>query len=360
MSERVSGDGRIRYLDGLRGVAVGLVVLFHYYGPVYAGLLPYGARYAAYPIIAQGAAGVELFFLISGFVILMTLEKCRSFGDFLHRRWLRLFPAMALATVLLLAFNQLGLTGPDSGTSFIDALPGLTFIEPTFYKTFLRLNLHSLDGVFWSLYVEAAFYVVFGTLYFQLGAKRAIPALVAIWLAVVAARALNIGRIVEPFEWAGFQWFGWFASGALFYRGLKESQFFWAAVAVGLIAVILYSNRYVGVPLPMRVMLLAMVFLFAAAQRYQPLQRGLASRTPLFAGTISYPLYLLHNHIGVSLLEAMHGGPLLGLIPLLLVVPASWLCVRYFEPSVKQLLRPKLQAVSPLPARAPAAEVPEA
>lgn len=42
------------------------------------------------------------FFLISGFVITMSLEKCIDFGDFIFRRWLRLFPAMLIASILIL------------------------------------------------------------------------------------------------------------------------------------------------------------------------------------------------------------------------------------------------------------------
>ena len=89
---------RIDYLDAIRGIAVWLVVLYHAYARYEH--FPYGFEYASFPFLKYGYLGVELFFLISGFVILMTLERSRSFINFLYKRWLRLFPAMAIVTLL--------------------------------------------------------------------------------------------------------------------------------------------------------------------------------------------------------------------------------------------------------------------
>jgi len=87
-------QARLRYLDGLRGIAIIAVMLWHFFGPTDAALLPYGDRYSHIPVLSSGWMGVELFFLISGFVIFMTIERCSGFCDFMLRRWLRLFPAM--------------------------------------------------------------------------------------------------------------------------------------------------------------------------------------------------------------------------------------------------------------------------
>jgi peptidoglycan/LPS O-acetylase OafA/YrhL len=99
----VINQGRLRYLDALRGIAVLCVVLWHLYG-TNAEYLPYGARFAVAPFNLMWT-GVELFFLISGFVILMTLEHVRTLREFAVRRWLRLFPAMLIGSLLLLAFD---------------------------------------------------------------------------------------------------------------------------------------------------------------------------------------------------------------------------------------------------------------
>src|SRR5258708_8881502 len=77
--EPMGASDRIETLDGLRAVAVLGVVLYHYFvrfaatggGPA---LYPYANVYAEFPIAKYGFMGVQLFFVVSGFVIAMTLE----------------------------------------------------------------------------------------------------------------------------------------------------------------------------------------------------------------------------------------------------------------------------------------------
>src|SRR5208282_3694588 len=92
--------GRLMFLDGLRGIAITGVVLYHSYSR-WPDLLPSAARYEKVPLFFYGGYGVELFFMISGFVILMTLQKCKSFDSFMFRRWARLFPAMLICSVFI-------------------------------------------------------------------------------------------------------------------------------------------------------------------------------------------------------------------------------------------------------------------
>src|ERR1700733_14451625 len=125
--------GRIRYLDGSRGVAILAVIIFHAY-VAYPDKLPFGGRFGVLPF-RLGWQGVELFFLISGFVILMTLERCNSFSEFILRRWLRLFPAMLIISIG--AFVWLRASGVER--PLIDLIPGLTFVSPAL--------LHSLTGI---------------------------------------------------------------------------------------------------------------------------------------------------------------------------------------------------------------------
>lgn len=92
---------RITHLDGLRGLAILLVVVYHLFAR-WAELVPWGDS-TAVPIVRTGYHGVELFFLISGFVILMTLERSPNLFSFAWRRWLRLFPAMLICSALIFA-----------------------------------------------------------------------------------------------------------------------------------------------------------------------------------------------------------------------------------------------------------------
>ena len=67
--------GRLIYLDGLRGLAI-LMVFFVHAFVRWPDLVPYGNTYSNIPLFQYGMFGVRLFFMISGFVILLTLEKC--------------------------------------------------------------------------------------------------------------------------------------------------------------------------------------------------------------------------------------------------------------------------------------------
>src|ERR1044071_1527464 len=91
---------RLAALDGLRALAIAWVILFHYayfWTPAGAApLVPYGDAYAWVPFAAVGFLGVHLFFMISGFVILLTLEQTSDFKEFMVRRVVRLWPALFL------------------------------------------------------------------------------------------------------------------------------------------------------------------------------------------------------------------------------------------------------------------------
>jgi len=98
-----------------------------------------------------GHYGVELFFVISGFVILMTLERSRTWRDFTFSRFSRLYPsywAVVCLTVLLAWTMEL-----PRRFWFGGFVVNLTMIQ-----TFVRWP--HLDEVSWSLAVELGFYVL--------------------------------------------------------------------------------------------------------------------------------------------------------------------------------------------------------
>ncbi|HHF0555610.1 TPA: acyltransferase family protein [Vibrio antiquarius] len=91
---------RIVHLDAMRGIAILLVLLFHTYGR-WPGHLSFVNESSDILVVKYGYLGVNLFFVISGYVILMTLDKKNSLIEFYISRWLRLFPLMFLCSLLI-------------------------------------------------------------------------------------------------------------------------------------------------------------------------------------------------------------------------------------------------------------------
>lgn len=346
---------RIAYLDGLRGLAILSVTLWHYTNWDYVRFFPYGSLFAGIPVLDHGWVGVNLFFLISGYVILLTLERCSTFGQFMGRRWLRLFPAMLIASLCIFAISRfLGSYMPHGQPDAINLLQGLTFIIPTFWQAVLQTPVDELDGVFWTLYVEMGFYIIFGLLYFRLGWKKGLLALAGIWLAVLIlpplARLTGAATVlawVEVAQWSGAAYFGWFVSGALFLKSHQSGSapLFVLAALVGLVSVFT-SGLWRPSDFLSSLYLSAVVALLAVTQKSEALQRGLSTRFLLFAGAISYPLYLLHNEIGIGLIAASPHilprfvWPAIPVLMLMMMMATAWAMTRWAEPWVTKWLRP--------------------
>ncbi|MBL8484418.1 MAG: acyltransferase, partial [Rhodocyclaceae bacterium] len=138
---------RLVEVDALRGIAALAVVFFHYttrFDQLYPGYEP--------PSLAMplGHYGVNLFFIISGFVIFMTLDRTSRPMDFVMSRFSRLFPAYWTAIVLtFVVTHQLGLPGKLVGLDTL--LVNVTMIQGL-------LGFGHVDGVYWTLEVELLFY----------------------------------------------------------------------------------------------------------------------------------------------------------------------------------------------------------
>ena len=340
------GTERLAYIDGLRGVAILSVLLYHVYArwPALAPL-PYGNRYAG--LFCWGWLGVELFFMISGFVIFQTLDRCASYLEFLRRRWLRLFPGMLAATLVIFATAPL-IERPLGPPSLSAAIAGLTFIDPRFLAQLGPPN-QILEGTFWSLFVEVKFYILAGAVYFTMGRRWALVALPLTFAAFWISHELGL-----PDSW-GFlfdvAYWGWFASGALFAEWKRSGSR--PVLASALIAGVIAS----ALPVPGAREILAwtplaglpFMLLFASALLFRRVQQMLSHRSLLFFGLISYPLYLIHEQavvgLSVRFSRGVEPGWLAGLmppLPIAIVAAVAWCIAKKTEPI-------KARSKSPVP-----------
>ncbi len=341
-------NNRIVYMDGHRGLAILLVIFFHAFAR-WPELVPYGNLYGDVAIFKFGWIGVQLFFLISGFVILMTLEKCAGIKEFMFRRWIRLFPAMLVCSILIFFTSSYFPERPAGKPSITSIIPGLTFIDPLWWKTVLGLTCHPLEESFWSLYAEFKFYVFAACLYYYRGRNWLISSLVFVYLTSLFFRAGNSyfhgsnplilisNNICSALS---FEFFGWFAGGAMFYVYAKENKakWFWAAIAVcALSATFIRGLKWQ----PSLACILVVAF-FALSLIRPRIQLILSSRFFTFFGFISYPLYLIHENMMFAMIvklgKATESLPayVYPLLPILVLATTAYLLTTFAEAYTKR------------------------
>ena len=147
---KVSTKGkRLEFLDAARGIAAFAVVVQHALEMSYPKFLPWSVQH-----FNLGAFGVVVFFLVSGFIIPVSLERSHSLSVFWTNRFFRLYPMywISLLTVLLLAwFKVWQLPQAFSIHPFLASVANFTMLQ-----SFARVP--DALGVYWTLALELVFY----------------------------------------------------------------------------------------------------------------------------------------------------------------------------------------------------------
>ena len=302
--------GRLAIIDGLRGVAAMLVVLFH---------LSEVANLRDLPVVgwllAHGNFGVEVFFVISGFVITYSVRNATHtlpfLGRFALRRSIRLDPpywATIAAEITLLYISlqlfpahDVHMPTPAEVAAHLVYLQGL-------------LGLPQILPIFWTLCYEVQFYLVLvATLVAVRSLVRAVPAIDAVLLLKVIAAASFVASIaidagVLPYPMSGLFVDRWYqfslgiatlavVSGWMPLRVLLAA---WAVVAAFL--VFGPASTYTVQSASSCVLTSALIVL---AQHVPAITRVAASGVLQYLGRISYSLYLLHVVIGWRLVSVV-------------------------------------------------------
>jgi peptidoglycan/LPS O-acetylase OafA/YrhL len=133
---------RFGELDALRGIAALMVVFFHF-------TMNYNA------LFKFGVAGVDLFFIISGFVIFMSINNTKTAKDFIISRVSRLYPTYwtcVTFTFICIIFYHLLENKIFSNAIFIKYLGNLTM-----FQKYLRMS--DMDDSYWTMIIEMLFYI---------------------------------------------------------------------------------------------------------------------------------------------------------------------------------------------------------
>lgn len=282
---------RLVEVDALRGLAALAVVLFHYTTRFTELFAPNPSPRISFP---DGHYGVNLFFIISGFVIFMTLEKTTRPMDFVASRFSRLFPAYWAAIILTFTITHLlGLPGKLVGIT--TAFGNLLMIHSLF-------RIPHVDGVYWTLEVELLFYCGMFLLYrlqrLHLIHYALLGLLVLRLTYFVLERRFGIELPWTISRFLILQFIPWFSLGISIYLATsRHNTGAWHQPALTATCAILSLLIADSLFLAVFAIALGLVVFFAASGRASVLRHGVL----VWLGTISYPLYLLHENIGWSL-----------------------------------------------------------
>lgn len=288
-STRRAPAARIEGLDALRGIAALMVVVYHY-TVRYPELFP-DADAPSFQL-TWGAEGVRLFFLISGFVISMSIMGIHRSMDFVVSRASRLYPAFWVAVLITFTVTTaVDLDGRE--VSVVDMLLNLTMV-PRF------LGAEYVDGAYWTLAVELMFYASM-LVAWRLGLlrDRVLPALlVAAVLVAIAASAVGL----DP------------ATGApeahLFAAGMALSALQRGVGGRPVLLLVVVATPLVDVwhrGLDVGIRTACFIAVLVVATTWSP--RFLSARPLVWFGGLTYTLYLLHQNIGYALMEGLDLDP---------------------------------------------------
>jgi peptidoglycan/LPS O-acetylase OafA/YrhL len=330
---------RIRILDGIRLIAALLVVSWHYAAFGHgAHLTPYARVPAVYPVAAYGWLGVELFFLISGFVICMS-SIGHTLGQFVRSRITRLYPAYWLAIVL--TTSVLLFWPGESPLPWSDVAANLSMFQSGF-------GLPSVDAVYWTLWIELHFYVLFALVVWRGVTYRKVAAFCGVWL-VLAYVGQHVGGHMDTMLIADYAPF--FIAGIAFFlmHRFGQNLLLWAYVVVSYLlgeAVVIRtlegSNTHLHTQIPVWPALVAVAAFYVVMAGIALGWLRAEWKWLTVAGAMTYPLYLVHEYIGWAILKSLKDtvpGPLLyvGLITMMLGL--AWLINRFFERPVASRLK---------------------
>lgn len=292
----VPTKGRLVQIDALRGLAAIWVVLFHV-TTRFNELYGHGEGFSIF--IPGGRHGVHLFFMISGFVILMTLDKTGNVFDFAFNRFSRLFPTFWTCLLLTLSLVTIGgLPGREVGIK--DFLANLTMMQEI-------MGFESIDHAYWSLEIELIFYAIMAACFLTLPRKAIIPSLLC--LTVADSVLVTVAGHGDPMALPGIvkiarrlldlRYIPLFVFGMLCYER-SQAKKAWHAFA--LIACLACARAGTSWEHLAWITGCAALF-FLATTRYIPV---LHFKPLLFLGFISYPLYLVHQNISFVLMRSLY------------------------------------------------------
>ncbi|MFI6458310.1 acyltransferase family protein [Streptosporangium amethystogenes] len=347
----VTQRDRLYEIDALRITAAVSVVIYHYVFSGYAG----GAIQVGFPagseIARFGYLGVDMFFMISGFVVLLSAWN-RSPGAFLVSRIVRLYPAFWVA-VTITALVSVTLSMGEYPITLVQYLANLTMFNSL-------PDIPNVDVVYWTLWAEIRFYaLIFVLAWIGITRNRVIGVLWG-WLAltfllqsgVLPASVHSVADLVVQSQFSHY-----FIAGmalCMVYRFGLSAQLA-ALVLISFVNAVYRGIEFAGkvgtryhteIESAVVVAVIAAIFIVLFLVSLRVTQR-LGRPWFAVAGALTYPLYLIHAHVGFVVFDRLGGVVqryvlLVGTVALMCLAAyaINILVERPLAPLLKRLLAP--------------------
>lgn len=361
-------EHKLGWIQALRGIAAFMVVMVH----SRSVLLGSGAGQVVAHALLPMAMGVDMFFIISGFLMVLTtrdFDGSRAYAwTFTAKRMARIWPLFAIVTLIAIAVDHHGVRGFVDPTILLSYLEGLAFVphNPAASGIYFQMSV----GVAWTLCFECYFYLVFA-LCMLFGRWR--YGVMAAWFALTLVAipllrgSYSLGVASQPLvEWSRYAnlainpivWefvFGMLA-GWLYGSRLVVKRDAWVyAVTSVLIATLLVAWHRIGMVnffgpggwgAPLAILFFGFVLIAKKGDMRVPAWL-------VWMGEISYSLYLVHVYVFEIVQRATDRIPMdadtskivLFLVRPIAAVVCAWATYRYIEAPASAWMRRRLLGI---------------
>lgn len=332
---------RVQELDALRGIACLSVFLFH--------LSLNNDKQGNHFQFSFGVTGVDLFFIISGYVIFMSVTRVKDWREFLINRFARLYPTywLCLTITFLITIYKTGTL-----STIKQYLANLSMLQ--YY-----LRIPDLDGVYWTLTVELIFYLAIAFLLrYQLLQKIELIGVGGLLcclfysflskdLSKILFYLLDYTLLVKHFPL--------FFAGILFFKIQNDKLNLGRIIMMVMCFLVQLSLFYMGGKsqffitfyeyLTILIIYFSIFFLLIAGKL-----KIISNDKILLLGAISYPFYLLHDQLCIQIfipffMKVTHlNFWIAGGLSFLIVSLIAFLVTSYFEPVIIKKVRDTLKS----------------
>lgn len=330
---------RYAELDVFRGLAIISVLLFHY-TTRYDQLYGYTEMPFSFP---YGHLGVQLFFMISGFVIYMGLENIKDGSDFIVKRISRLYPAYWASIGITFSLVAI-FTLPGRQVPLYDALINLSMLQSWIS------GVKQVDGSYWALSRFIAFYIIIFLIH-KFHLKQKIIQICIVWLLLmcISKTADNIGFSISSKIKLTFLLIdgSFFILGIMFYMikkyGNKSSFYF--VIFCCHASIYFVNGRLLFVA--------ALVFSFLFVLFSTGSLEFINIKPLKWLGGVSYSLYLVHQNIGYIVINKLKildiNFVLIIMIAMAISLSIAAMVDYYIEKPALKMLRAKLSTTDSFP-----------